>query len=198
MKKLIRKILKEETSSFEKTKKLVLDMFNEGFDFYEIKSMTGLSLEILVLCLKNEKLIKTFDIPLIYDLLYNVLFDTDLINKKEVFNDGSKLLVKYVRFGGTLEIRYYDDEGLMYDGYGTLLWNNDLVLPIEIDFLQKGKKEYDVGSSTYIDFLSYDRSFMDIKSLNDIIEYFNKNYFILVKKTIDDNHDFFYDYIDHK
>lgn len=79
------KLLQETNNDFNKTKTLLSSMIDQGMDFEDIERLTGLSSDIIILCLKDKKIIdfeKTNKFcDEIHTLLYKYLWRTDFIEK---------------------------------------------------------------------------------------------------------------------
>ena len=193
------KMLQESDKDFKKTKSLVLSMYNDGYNTNEIKSYTGLSDDIIILCLKDIELTgDNLSCDEIHDYLYNVLWDTDLINKDKSFDDGTSIDVYINTYGPIIVFEYKYYEGQSIDGYGTFLYQGECSLPIDLTGTKlngeyMGDKEEHLG---YVnDFLNYPE-FKKIKTMGDIINFFNTHYFNIVKKRLDkfldeESYDFF-------
>lgn len=182
------KMLQESDKDFKKTKSLLLSMYNDGYNTNEIKSYTGLSDDIIILCLKDIELTgDNLSCDEIHDYLYNVLWNTDLINKDKSFDDGTSIDVYIDTYGPTIGFEYKYYEGQSIDGYATFLYESSCRLPIDL-VSTKINGEYGGDIDEYLgenkEFLSYP-DFKTIKTFGDIINFFNTHYFTILKNRLD-------------
>jgi len=179
------KLLQENDKDFNKTKSLVISMFNQGHSVNDIKKYTGLSNEVVVLCLEDEKTIKKGDCEDIYETLYNILWETDFIEKDVTYNDGSTLSIDYDRFEGSITLSYTSDNGIELGGYATFLWNGECNLPIDVNSVLKN------GTIDWYEASNYnvwraDETFKEIETYRQLIDYFNQTYFKVMKEPLDE------------
>jgi len=170
--------LKENDLEFNRTKKLVNNLFDEGYEFEEIVKYSGLSIDELVLCLKDREIFNENNCNKKYDILYRYLYLTDFIDTERSFNDGSNVILGYDNFSGSISFNYnYGDHRIF--GYATLMWNNDCLLPFDVqDYYYKDRYQFNVG---YSENKELSNELKNIKTMNDLIEYFNNDYFVLLK-----------------
>jgi hypothetical protein len=185
------KLLQESDNNFNKTKTLLSSMIDQGMDFEDIERITGLSSDIIILCLKDKKIIdfeKTNKFcDEIYTLLYRYLWRTDFIEKSHNYDDGSKIQLGRDYMSGSLYVNYHNKEGDLLNAYATFIWDGDCEWPLEGEmFKMKGKKEIFSGEQYgNIDYHRYYDEFTEIETLNDIINFFNNHYFELIKSPLD-------------
>ena len=78
-------------------------------------------------------------------------------------------------------------EGYELRGYSTLFWEYDPKLPIDISqFFDIDDTEYDVDGSEHssVD-LRTDEKFNNIRTLRQLVDYFNNDYYIMLKEELD-------------
>lgn len=182
------KLLQENDKDFNKTKSLITSMFEQGQDIDDIKKLTGLSHDIIVLCLKDKKIIKDpGNCVEINDILYHYLWHTDFINKSHLYDDGSEIELDLDTMSGSLDYDYYSHEGNRLYGYATLLWDGECGWPLDGEQFTWGEKSPFTYNEFYgdIDYMEHYDEFKKIETPNDIINFFNKYYFKLIKKPIE-------------
>lgn len=180
--------LQDSNKEFNKTKKLVNSMFEQGYEIDEILKLTGLDKDVVIVLLYDREIIKdgTEGIGDKYEYLYRLLWDSGLINKERNFGDDSVINVWFDRFSGSIHFNYLS-EGYELIGYATLFWNSESKLPVDvIQFLDIDDTGYDVDGSEYssVD-LRTDEKFNNIKTLRQLVDYFNNDYFIMLKEELD-------------
>ena len=62
-------------------------------------------------------------------------------------------------------------------GYATMFWDDNRELPISIDFYRNGLEEYE-NDIEFNDFIKIDQKF---KTIQQLVDYYNENYFSVVK-----------------
>jgi len=174
--------LKENDLEFNRTKKLVNNLFDDGYEFEEIVKYTGLGIDVVVLCLKDREIFNENDCNKKYDILYRYLYLTDFIDTERSFNDGSNVILGYDNFSGSLSFNYTYNNFRIF-GYATLMWDGDCFLPFNAeDYYDEEKYQYNVG---YSENKELSNELKNIKTMNDLIEYFNNDYFVLLKGMLD-------------
>jgi hypothetical protein len=184
------KTLQESDRDFKKTKSLVVSMYNNTKDIEEIMRYTGLDLDVVILCLMDEKLFeKVGKCGVIGDFFYGYIFDTEFIEKRYSYDDGSIVKIDYSSLEGVLNISYFPKNGDKLYGYATFLWDGMCKLPIDlISFIFKGREEIYDSKGIY-DAWSPDKEFRSIETIRQLIDYFNKNYFKILKKPLETLYD---------
>lgn len=183
------KTLQESDNDFKKTKSLLLSMLEKDYSVDDIKKLTGLGYDIIILCLKYEKIIKEKgNCKEIHDFLYNYLWmHTDLINKKYFYDDGSKIYLDFDTMSGSVDFDYINAEGHRLFGYATFLWGGECEWPLDGEECTMGQKKPLNYNEYYgnIDYMEYYDEFKNIQSFDDIIKFFNNHYFELIKDPIE-------------
>jgi hypothetical protein len=182
-------LLQENDKDFNKTKSLITSMFEQDYTIDDIKKITGLSYDIIILCLKNKKVIKDPGNCIeIHEMLYNYLWYTDFIEKNHIYDDGSEIDLDLDSMSRSLSYDFYSNEGNRLYGYATLLWDGDCDWPLDGEEFTWGEKSPFIYNEYYgnVDFYieTYDE-FNKIETLQDIINFFNKYYFKFIKKPIE-------------
>ena len=180
--------LQNSDEDFNKTKTLVNTMFDEGYSIDDILKFTGLDKDVVIVLLYDREVIQdvvegTEDK---YEYLYHLLWDGELLNKTHKYEDGSIAIIGFDRFSGSIHFNYLS-EGYELRGYATLFWEYDPKLPIDISqFFDIDDTEYDVDASEYssID-LRTDEKFNNIKTFRQLVDYFNNDYYIMLKEELD-------------
>jgi hypothetical protein len=181
-------LIKENDKDFIKTKKLINSMVDDGFDINDIKKITGLSSDIIILCIKDKKIIETpGSCSEIHNLLYNYLWHTDFIEKKFFYDDGSVIYLDFDTMAGSVTFDYINNEGNRLFGYATFLWDGGCEWPLDGEEFTQGEKRPALYNEFYgdIDYVDYYDEFKNIKSFEDIINFFNNHYFELIKDPIE-------------
>jgi hypothetical protein len=63
------------------------------------------------------------------------------------------------------------------------MWNNDCFLPFDVqDYYYEDRYQFNVG---YSENKELSDELKNIKTMNDLIEYFNNDYFVLLKGMLD-------------
>jgi len=182
--------LQDSDKEFNKTKKLVNSMFDQGYDVDDILKITGLDKDAVIVLLYDRKVIQdeSGECPDKYQYLYYKLFrsGSDLINKDRYFEDGSSIEITFEYFSGTIDFKY-TSEGYKLIGYATLMWDAEPKLPVDITtFYDIDGTDYDVDGSEYssVD-LRTDEKFNNIKTFRQLVDYFNNDYYIMLKEELD-------------
>jgi hypothetical protein len=180
--------LQESDEDFNKTKTLVNTMFDEGYSIDDILKFTGLDKDVVIVLFYDREIIKDQIEESIdkYEYLYHLLWDGELLNKTHKYEDGSIAIIGFDRFSGSIHFNYRS-EGYELRGYATLLWDSETKLPVDVSqFLDIDDTEYDVDGSEYsIVDLRTDEKFNNIKTLRQLVDYFNNDYFIMLKEELD-------------
>ena len=182
------KTLQESDRDFKKTKSLVVSMYNNTKDIEEIKRYTSLEEDVILLCLMDEKVFeKVGKCGVIGDFFYEYVFPTDFIEKSYSYDDGSEIKIYYDRMDGTINFSYFSKNGDKLYGYATFLWDGMCKLPIDVSsFISEGNEIYE--NKGIYDAWSPDKEFRSIETIRQLIDYFNKYYFKLLKKPLETLH----------
>jgi hypothetical protein len=180
--------LQESDKEFNKTKKLVNYMFDQGYDIDEILKITGLDKDAVIVLLYDREVIQdeSGECPDKYQYLYYTLFWGGLINRDRYFEDGSSVEITFEYFSGTIDFKY-TSEGYKLIGYATLMWDAEPKLPVDITtFYDIDGTNYDVDGFEYssVD-LRTDDKFNNIKTFRQLVDYFNNDYYIMLKEELD-------------
>lgn len=182
--------LQESDKEFNKTKKLVNSMFDQGYDVDDILKITGLDKDAVIVLLYDREVIQDEidECPDKYQYLYYTLFrgGSGLINRDRYFEDGSSVEITFERFSGTIDFEY-KSEGYKLIGYATLMWDAEPKLPVDITaFYDIDRTDYDVDGSEHssVD-LRTDEKFNNIRTLRQLVDYFNNDYYIMLKEELD-------------
>jgi len=183
--------LQESDRDFNKTKNLVNSMYDEDkLSIDEIVTYTGLDKDAVIVLLYDREVIQdgSGECPDKFQYLYYTLFrgDSGLINKDRYFEDGSSVEIVFERFSGTIDFEY-KSEGYKLIGYATLMWDAEPKLPVDITtFYDIDGTDYDVDGIEYSSVkLNRDIKFNNIKTFRQLVDYFNNDYYIILKKQLD-------------
>ena len=180
--------LQERDRDFNKTKNLVNSMYDEDkLSIDEIVTYTGLDKDAVIVLLYDRKTIKDqIESQDKYEYLYHLLWDGELLNKTHKYEDGSIVIIGFDRFSGSIHFNYLS-KGYELRGYATLFWDYEPKLPIDISqFFDIDDTEYDVDGSEHSSvYLSADEKFNNIKTLRQLVDYFNNDYYIILKEKLD-------------
>jgi hypothetical protein len=183
--------LQESDRDFNKTKNLVNSMYDEDkLSIDEIVTYTGLDKDAVIVLLYDREVIQDVsgECQDKFQYLYYTLFrgDSGLINKDRYFEDGSSIEITFDRFSGTIDV-HYKSEGYHLMGYATLMWDAEPKLPIDLTyFVDLDETDYDIDGyySSMVD-LKTDSKFNNIKTLRQLVDYFNNDYYIMLKEELD-------------
>ena len=160
-------------SNFEKNKRLVGKMWDEGIDLDEISSLIGLDKSQIILLLKDKNI--KIDCGFAERLTTSLFWKTDFIRKEYSFNDGETTLE--FTWGGFSGIIYftYEDEDYEISGMATPYWNGDCSIPVDLDRIKTkstGDYEDDLGLSGYV----LENIPSRFNSIQELIDFLNKDY----------------------
>ena len=160
-------------SNFEKNKRLVGKMWDEGMDLDEISSLIGLDKSQIILLLKDKNI--KIDCGFAERLTTSLFWKTDFIRKEYSFNDGETTLE--FTWGGFSGIIYftYEDEDYEISGMATPFWNGDCSIPVDLDRIKTkstGDYEDDLGLSGYV----LENIPSRFNSIQELIDFLNKDY----------------------
>ena len=159
--------------NFDKNKKLVGNMWDEGMKMDEISELIGMSESQVVLYLKDKNIKINCEFA---ERLTTLLFwKTDFIKKEYSFNDGETTL--RFTWGGFSGIIYFDYEDNDYKvtGMASPYWNNDCAIPVDVDTIldrSNGEYEYDFGSSGVV----LENTPSQFNSIQELIDFLNTDY----------------------
>jgi hypothetical protein len=121
-----------------------------------------------------------------YNFLYRLLWNSGLITKDYNYEDGSRVSITKDSFSGTLNFNYRSKEGYVLSGMATLMWDSENGLPIDItNLIGLDGTEYDVDANvSSVKDLKNDNKLNNIKTLRQLIDYFNNDYYIMLKEEL--------------
>lgn len=160
-------------SNFEKNKRLVGKMWDEGMNMDEISSLIGLDKPQIISLLKDKEI--KIDCGFAERLTTLLFWGTNLINKEYSFNDGETTLE--FTWGGFSGIIYftYEDEDYEITGMATPFWNGDCSIPVDLDRIKNkstGDYEDDFGGSG----IYLENTPSQFNSIQELIDFLNKDY----------------------
>jgi hypothetical protein len=178
-------ILKESLS--ERISKLIITMHRDGKSIDDISLYTGINYKLVTQVLKDEPInfygSKNRCVS-VSGILYSFLWETTLIKKEHTYSDGSTIDLDHD--GNAIMFRYVTNDNHELNGFATFLFDGECNIPIEGTWLTT-KDGDDIDDSEWGGYC-YRSIQSDVESLNtynDIANYFNDNYFEMVKPTID-------------
>ena len=168
-------------NNFEKNKRLISNMWDEGNSIDDISELIGLGKTDIVLHLKDKNI--KIDCELAEELTSLFFWKTNLINKNYSFNDGKRTLD--FTWGGFSGIIYftYEDERYEIIGMASLYWNGVCHIPVDLQSIEiklTGESEEDFDSSG----IELENTPSEFNSIQEMIDFFNTVYPIEVIKVI--------------
>ena len=161
-------------SNFEKNKRLVGKMWDEGMNMDEISSLVGLDKSQIISLLKDKEI--KIDCGFAERLTTLLFWKTDFIRKEYSFNDGETTLE--FTWGGFSGIIYftYEDEDYEISGMATPYWNGDCSIPVDFDRIKdKSTGDYEdddfYGSDIFLE-----NTPSKFNSIQELIDFLNKDY----------------------
>jgi len=162
--------LLESDKSFEKTKRLVTNMWNSGMDMEDIKRHSDLSDEQVLILLKDSEI--GIDCKMA-SYFVKKLFNLGLVKKIHTFNnDIVELRLGNVDISGTLEFEYSDKNYILI-GFATPYWDGCFT-PVEGSYFENKIDDF------YVE--EYDNTNQGFAcpeyfySINELIEWLNNEY----------------------
>lgn len=183
-------LIQESDRDFNKTKKLVNSMYGEDkLTIDEIATYTGLDKDAVIVLLYDREIIndEEGECQDKYQHLYYTLWNSGLIDKIHKYEYGSVVDVNFDRMSGAI-IFGYTAEGYRLTGYATLMWDAEPKLPIEyMDYFDLDDNEgFDISGEYSSEVkLNRDIKFNNIKTLRQLVDYFNNDYYTILKKELD-------------
>jgi hypothetical protein len=94
-------------------------------------------------------------------------------------DDEVEIYLSFDNWSGTWNFTIYFDknENEKMTGYATMFWDDIRELPVSVDFYSNNTEEYE-NDFEFNDFMVIDEKF---KTINELVDYFNKNYFSVIK-----------------
>ena len=169
-------------NNFEKNKKLISNMWDEGYTIDDISSLIGLNKTDIILHLKDKHI--KIDCEFAEKLAGILFWKTDLINKKYSINDGKSTLE--FTWGGFSGIIYftYEDESYEIVGMASPYWNGACFIPVDLSSIEDkmtGDIKEDIDDSSGIEF---DNVPSEFNSIQEMIDFLNTVYPIEIIKAI--------------
>lgn len=163
-------------NSLEKTKNMVAKSV-DGIGIVPTIKILGLPIKVA------NKLIVPSDGESFTTYECKEILEYYIFNKKvlpsDYKDDEVEIDLSFDSFVGTWNFTIYFDknenEGMF--GYATMFWDDNRELPISIDFYRNGLEEYE-NDIEFNDFIKIDQKF---KTIQQLVDYYNENYFSVVK-----------------
>ena len=159
-------------NNFEKNKRLIGNMWDEGYSIDDITSLIGISKSDVVSYLKDKNI--KIDCEFAEKLTSLLFWKTDLINKKYSFNDGESTLE--FTWGGFSGIIYftYENKEVKLGGMASPYWNGVCHIPVDTEYIEnKLIGEYD--ESTFSDMVLNNVP-SQFNSIQELIDFLNNDY----------------------
>lgn len=160
-------------SNFEKNKRLVGKMWDEGMNMDEISSLIGLDKSQIISLFKDKEI--KIDCGFAERLTTLLFWKTDFIRKEYSFNDGETTLE--FTWGGFSGIIYftYEDEDYEISGMATPYWDGDCLIPVDLDRIKTkstGDYEDDLSPTGYV----LENIPSRFNSIQELIDFLNTDY----------------------
>ncbi len=161
-------------NNFEKNKRLISNMWDEGYTIDDISSLIGLNKTDIILHLKDKNI--KIDCGFAEELTSLLFWKTDFINKNYSFNDGKSTLE--FTWGGFSGIIYftYEDESYEIVGMASPYWNGACYIPVDLSSIENkmtGDIKEDIDDSSGIQFENVPSEF---NSIQEMIDFLNNDY----------------------
>lgn len=183
------KKLQESDDDLQKTKELVISMYDEGMDINDIEKYTNLSLPPLIFLLKDHIKVDINNTQMLHDYFWDYVLVGDFFNRKRFFEDGTKLQIFPDYMALSLQFTYTPNHEYIRDvmGYATFTWDASRIFPIDIQEVIFHDDEYENVEKNLGLFKNVFKEpyFLKIKTLSDYIEFFNKRYSDIIKYEVD-------------
>ena len=160
-------------NNFEKNKRLISNMWDEGYSIDDMSDLIGIGKSEVVTYLKDKNIV--IDCEFAEKLTSLLFWSTDLINKKYSLNDGKSTLE--FTWGGFSGIIYftYNDETYEIIGMASPYWNGYCGIPVDlqsIEYKLTGESEEDFGSSD----IELENTPSEFNSIQEMIDFLNNDY----------------------
>ena len=157
-------------NNFEKNKRLISNMWDEGYTIDDISSLIGLNKADIILHLKDKHI--KIDCEFAEKLASLLFWKTDFINKKYSINDGKSTLE--FTWGGFSGIIYftYEDESYEIVGMASPYWNGVCFIPVDLQSIENkmtGDIEDDISDDSGIEFENAPSEFNSIQEMIDFL-----------------------------
>lgn len=167
-------------SNYEKNKKLVEKMWDDGMSFNDIRDLIGMKKDHLYFLLKDKE--HKINCSTAYHDILDIIENTDLINKKINIKD-IELEFGADDFVGTVNFIYKDDD-FHIEGMATPYWDGNCTLPVDIGYFEdlstnEYNDEYDELQMT----VDYELVPKQFDSFQELIDFMNNEYpYLIVPK----------------
>lgn len=157
-------------NNFEKNKRLIYNMWDEGYTIDDISSLIGLNKADIILHLKDKHI--KIDCESAEKLASLLFWKTEFINKKYSINDGKSTLE--FTWGGFSGIIYftYEDESYEIVGMASPYWNGGCFIPVDLQSIENkmtGDIEEDFVDDSGIEFENAPSEFNSIQEMIDFL-----------------------------
>ena len=159
-------------NNFEKNKKLISNMWDEGYTIDDIEKLIGIDKTDVILHLKDKHI--KIDCEFAEKIVSLLFWKTDLINKEYSFNDGETTLE--FTWGGFSGIIYftYENKEVKLVGMASPYWNGYCHVLVDTDyFVNKLDGEEDDANFTEIELDNIPSKF---NSIQELIDFLNNDY----------------------
>jgi hypothetical protein len=178
--------LLRESKIGERVQKAIFNLYNKNLSFQDISRIVGVDLETVILTLQDEEIFDENDCNKMYNILYNVLWGTNLILREYEYNDKSVLERYFDNFSGTIEFEYRDPKSNKLFGFATFLWDAECRLPLDISTYQPPNEQENYNVEEYYGDINFKENgnFENIRTLRDLIDFINEDYFKILKPIL--------------
>lgn len=161
-------------NNFEKNKKLISNMWDEGMGIDEISELIGIGKTDVILHLKDKHI--KIDCEFAEKLTSLLFWKTNLINKEYSFNDGKSTLE--FTWGGFSGIIYftYEDESYEIVGMASPYWNGACFIPVDLSSIEN-KMTGDIDDGISDDSgIEFENAPSEFNSIQEMIDFLNTVY----------------------
>ena len=167
-------------NNFEKNKRLISNMWDEGYTIDDMSSLIGLGKSDIILYLKDKPI--KIDCDFAEELTSTLFWKTELINKKYRFDDDTTLDFTWGGFSGIIYFTY-NDETYEIIGMASPYWNGYCGIPVDMESIENkltGESGEDFDSSG----IELENTPSEFNSIQEMIDFLNTVYPIEVFKVI--------------
>lgn len=181
-------IISEEQSSLpevnRRLKKFIISKYNEGWNIPDMKKYFGLSNKILIDLLLDQpiKFAGMEKCELFYDLLYKFLLEE--LKHVHQYPDLTRISTYWDSLSGSMQFSYGNKSDNV-NGYATMFWDGGCYLPINTQDRYAEKMEDYVDFEHDITVNLDDNDLKKIKTIGDLINFYNTEYFRIIKQEMD-------------
>ena len=155
----------------ERTKSIVIRLYEKWKDFDKINELTGLPMETIITSLKDYDMV--IDCGFAENLILDIFKNTLLMKDEESLNFQGldvKLKLYHLRISNALEYRYENKYGTL-TGYATPYWVGDCIIPIQ-NYAYYDMNNLEYGETVNIDIKIPPR----FNNISELIDWFNNDY----------------------